>query len=236
MPSHFILHQFTECDIAEALTEVSQLALDRYDNPFEQKDFLANKADMLEKPALSWALDELRGTTKIATQLLNLPIAYPEWRHYGGLFVYKPGDHLSPHVDAGIHPLNKDRKVATICLYLTDAVLSFWQGDPCTESDPEVWLEQPVLVRAGEAILFANHDQAWHSVPVVSGRPRVCLTLSYMASPDFKHSRYQNPRTRAYFARRYGFQDSPEMAVLRQQRASEDQHQEVYRVGDTGDT
>lgn len=231
MPSHFILHQFTECDIAQALTEVSQLALDRYDNPFEQKDFLANKADMLEKPALSWALDELRGTTKIASQLLNLPIAYAEWQHYGGLFVYKPGDHLSPHVDAGIHPKTGERKVATIVLYLTDATLSFWAGDLCTDEDPEVWLEQPVPVKAGEAILFANHDWAWHSVPVVkSSSPRVCMTLSYMAYPGFAHSRYQNPRTRAYFARRHGQPDSPEITLLRQQRASEEHHQEVYRL------
>lgn len=230
MPTHYILHQFTECDIAQALQEVSQLSLQRYDNPFEQKSFLEVKSDLLDKPALAWCLDELRGTVKIASQLLGLPISYPDWQHYGGLFVYKTGDHLEPHVDAGIHPKTGDRKVATICLYLTDAMLSFWQGDQCTQQDPEVWLEQPVLVRAGEAILFANHDSAWHSVPIVQQDNRVCLTLSYMVEVGFQHSRYQNQRTRAYFARRYGTVDSPEMAALRQQRASEQDHQKVYRL------
>lgn len=227
---HFVLHQFTECDIDQALREVGSLALARYNNPFEQKDFLQNKTDIQDKPALSWCLDELLDTTRIASQLLDLPIAYPEWRHYGGLFQYKPGDYLAPHVDAGVHPKYGNHKLATIVLYLTPAILSFWQGDCCTQDDPEVWSEQPVPVRAGEAILFPNHDWAWHSVPVVQST-RVCLTLGYMAYEGFKNNRYQNQRTRAYFARQHGVPNSPEIRELRRLRASEEHHQEVYRLG-----
>lgn len=232
MPSHFILHNFTECDIDRALQEVSQLSLARYNNPFEQKDFLQHKSGMVEMPALTWALHELFHTTKIASQLLALPISCTDWRHYGGLFVYKLGDFLAPHVDAGLHPGTKERKVATICLYLTDATLSFWQGDSATDKQPQVWLEQPVQVRAGEAILFANHDTAWHSVPQVTPgqQQRVCLTLSYMAHPDFQHSRYQNQRTRAYFAKRYGVPEPPWLTELRDKRASEEEHEQVYRL------
>lgn len=226
MPNHFILHQFTEVDLQRALDEANQLSLARYDNPFEQKSFLAHKADMLDKPTLSYCLDELRGTIKIAGQLLNLPLYYVDWQHYGGLFIYKPRDYLAPHVDAGVHPKMGHRKLATIVLYFTDATLSFWQGDSCTQSAPEVWLEQPVQIRAGEAILFANHDEAWHSVPVTS-QPRVCMTVSYMAYDGFTHSRYQNPRTRAYFAKRHGLQDG--LDWLREKRASEDGREEAYR-------
>lgn len=228
--TYYILHQFTDCDVEQALRETGELALGRYDNPFEQKDFLEHKSDVYQKPALSWALDEVRSTPRTASQLLNLPISHADWQHYGGLFRYNPGDYLAPHVDAGIHPKLGTRKVATIVLYLTDATLSFWQGDPCTADKPEVWLEQQVSVRAGEAILFSNDDTAWHSVPVVTGNARVCLTVSYMAYEGFKHSRYQNPRTRAYFARRHGVADTPGLAELREMRASEDKHQEVYRV------
>lgn len=231
MPSHYILHQFTQgIDVDRALDEVATLSLGRYDNPFEQKSFLENKADLQQQSTLVWCAGALFQTTPIARMLLDLPISYVDWRHYGGLFVYHPGDYLEPHVDAGIHPKDGSRKVATIVLYLTDAKLSFWMGDPCTKDDPEVWLEQPVHIRAGEAVLFANHDQAWHSVPVITGQNRVCLTMSYMAIPDFSHPRYQNQRTRAYFARRHGVQDTPGLAVLRLVRASEEHHQKVYRL------
>lgn len=227
---HYILHDFTDSDLRQARLEIGKLSLNRYDNPFESKSFLENKADLLEMPALSWMLDELRTTPKTAQRLLNLPISHADWQHYGGLFVYNPGDFLAPHVDAGAHPKTGQRKVATICLYLTDAILSFWSGDSCLETDPEVWLESPVNVRAGEAVLFPNHDQAWHSVPRVQSSSRACMTLSYMAHDGFSHPRYQNPRTRAYFARRHGVPDTPEIAELRRKRASEEDHQEVYRV------
>lgn len=228
---HFVLHQFTDIDLDQAIREVNQLALRRYDNPFEQKDFLQDKTAIQDKPALHYALMELRQTVRTAAQLLDLPIAYTEWQHYGGLFVYRSSDFLQPHVDAGIHPKTGEHKVATIVLYLTPAVLSFWRGDQCTNPNPEVWLEQPVYIKAGEAILFPNHDWAWHSVPVVQTQ-RVCLTLSYMAYSAFHDPRYQNQRTRAYFARRHGTKDTPEIAELRHKRASEEHHQEVYRIED----
>lgn len=229
---HFVLHQFTDIDLDQAIREVNQLALARYDNPFEQKDFLQDKTAIQDKPALHYALMELRQTTRTAAQLLDLSIAYTDWQHYGGLFVYRSGDFLQPHVDAGIHPKTGERKVATICLYLTDAILSFWQGDQCTKANPEVWLEHSVWLKAGEAILFPNHDWAWHSVPIVqpTTSQRVCLTLSYMAYSAFHDPRYQNQRTRAYFARKHGTQDTPEVAELRRKRASEEHHQEVYRT------
>lgn len=231
MPNHYILHQFSDADRERALKDTQSLQLSRYDNPFERKSFLEDKTQILHSAALLWMVDELRDIEmiRLVRRLTNLPIERSDWRHYGGLFVYKQGDHLEPHVDAGIHPQTQERKVATAILYLTDATLQFWSGDACTAEDPEVWLPQTVFIRAGECILFTNHDQAWHSVPTIQQEPRVCLTVSYMAHPTFTHSRYQNPRTRAYFARRVGQQDTPEMAALRQQRASEEQHQEVYR-------
>lgn len=232
MPNHFILHGFSEANIEQALLDIGQLALARYANPFEAKSFLEHKSDVIGSAALSYMFSELRSSDMVRTvqRLTNLPISRADYRHYGGLFVYHPGDYLEPHVDAGVHPKTGERKVATACLYLTDAVLSMWRGDNCTLDDPEVWLENPIQVRAGECILFTNDDSAWHSVPTVHIRQRVCLTVSYMADPGFTHSRYRNPRTRAYFARHYGKTDTPETALLRRQRASEEGHQGVYRM------
>lgn len=232
MPNHYILHQFSEADRERALKDIQRLSLPRYDNPFERKSFLEDKTAIAPSPSLLWMKEELCSydMIRLVRRLTNLPVEKADWRHYGGLFVYRTGDYLEPHVDAGVHPQTQERKVATAILYLTDASLMFWSGDPATQDDPEVWLPTTIPVRAGEAILFTNHDMAWHSVPIIqSEEPRVCLTVSYMANPNFSHTRYQNKRTRAYFARRVGQSDTPEMQALRQQRASEEQHQEVYR-------
>lgn len=233
MPNHYILHQFSEADRERALKDIAALQLSRYDNPFERKSFLEDKALLTGSPPLLWVVNELRAAEmlRLVQRLTNLPVERSDWRHYGGLFVYRTGDYLEPHVDAGVHPQTQERKVATAILYLTDADLMFWSGDPATQDDPEVWLPTTIPVRAGEAILFTNHDMAWHSVPTIqSEEPRVCLTVSYMAHSNFSHTRYQNKRTRAYFARRVGQSDTPEMAALRQQRASEEGHERVYRL------
>lgn len=165
-------------------------------------------------------------------RLLDVPIEYGDVQHYGGVFVYGNGDYLKPHCDAGVHPVNQQHKVATACLYLTPAVLYFYKGDV-------VWLDKPVIHRidqilhvpANSLVLFQNHDTAWHEVPVVTGpEPRAVITVSYMAPPDFKDTRFMNMRTRAYFARHMSIPDSPELADMRERRASEEFHQEVYRV------
>lgn len=228
--THFVLHDFAPKPTLDmALIEVEYLGLRRYDNPFECKSFLEDKAECGEALASLFGL--LLGQDMIRTvqRLLDLPIQNADYWHYGGLFVYEPGDYLAPHVDAGIHPTTKQRKVATACLYLTPAVLSFWAGDSCTQDDPEVWLEEPHLYKPNDCVLFANDDSAWHSVPTTT-KKRVVLTVSYMAHSTFDRQRYKNKRTRAYFARRHGVSDTPEMAALRQQRASEEHHAGVYRI------
>lgn len=232
MTSPIILHDFVESLVTHhALQEVDQLSLDRYNNPFEQKWFLQDKEQLSALPDLSYVFSQMRSpvTSLWVQRLLDLSIGYCDYRHYGGLFVYDRGDYLEPHVDAGVHPINQGRKVATLLVYLTQATLSFWHGDTCTVDDPEVWLQTTTQIKAGQAVLFANTDTAWHSVPPVQSR-RVVLTVSYMAMPDFVSKQYQNPRTRAYFARLHGTRDSEQLAEIRKARASETQHSEVYRL------
>lgn len=237
MPQPVTLHNFIDSGMTnQALSELGQLgySMSRYDNPFESKSFLLDKSVIQDTAALSLAFDMLRSSEmcKWVGYLLDLPIMYADFRHYGGLFVYHEGDYLEPHVDAGIHPVNHLRKVATSLLYLTDAYLSMWRGDPCTDPDPEVWLQNTHYYKAGSCVVFANHDTAWHSVPVMisEASQRVVLTVSYMADDTLNNPRYRNPRTRAYFARRHGQPDTPELALLRSKRASEEKHEEVYRL------
>lgn len=225
-----VLHNFSEADVDRALQEVHSLKLSRYNNPFERKSFLENK--LQTGPSLRWMFQELCSHTTClwVQRLLDIPISYADFQHYGGLFIYDQGDYLEPHVDAGIHPKTGQHKVATACLYLTPATLSLWHGDDCTYEKPEVWLEEPYFYEPNDCVLFANDDSAWHSVPLVtSSAPRVVLTISYMAPEGFNRLHYKNTRTRAYFARRHGINDG--LDELREQRASEEHHGEVYRYG-----
>lgn len=203
---------------------------DRYNNPFEKKwtmhrpfpGRILNVTDRLIRPDTCWWV----------SRLLDVPIDYGDVRHYGGVFVYQHNDYLKPHCDAGIHPYNSQRKVATACLYLTPATLYFYKGDV-------VWLDNPLIhhidqilhIPANSLVLFKNHDTAWHEVPLITNnQPRACITVSYMAPPDFKSPFFMNQRTRAYFARHMSIPDSKELAELRDKRASEEHHESVYRM------
>ena len=219
----------------------------RYENPFERKwsldkqvynDMIFNEQAkenraIITDGILTGIMSRLAhsATCWWVSRLLDVPIEYGDINHYGGVFVYDVGDYLKPHVDAGLHPKSHQRKIATAVLYLTPAQLVFWKGDVA-------WLDSPTISQvdhvynlpANTLVLFTNHDTQYHEVPVVRNEPRVCITVSYIAPPDFTDPRFMNQRTRAYFARHISQEDTPEIAQLRNKRASEEHHSEVYRT------
>lgn len=218
---------------AEALQLTS--AFNRYNNLFESKCFLEDKSVLPYAPYLNDAVRELASsdTCKWVSRLLDIPIFTADVRHYGGLFIYNHGDYLAAHVDAGMHPNKSLRKVATACLYLTPAILEFYRGDNCTDPDPYVWSKYNVqYVKPDQCVFFSNTNDAWHGVPKVTEthQGRVVLTVSYLAPPEFEHREYTNSRTRAYFARTAWDRETLQRAALRQARASETEHQKVYRT------
>lgn len=226
----YILHNFIDYPW-RALDEIEELALGRYDNPFERKSFLENKDASALPATLAHAFNELtsHNTCKWVSRILDVPILYADMRHYGGVFVYEHGDYLAPHVDAGIHPIKGLRKIATALLYLTPSTLSTWAGDSVADCEyPEVWACTDHYISPNELVLFSNHDTAWHSVPLVSGGRRVVLTVSYMAPPEFSRIDFRNTHTRAYFAPIIGEPDP--YKDLRLKRVSEEHHSEVYRT------
>lgn len=209
---------------------LQQDSFNRYNNPFERKATLQRPfpaiplqlLDRLIRPDTCWWV----------SRLLNVPIEYGDINHYGGVFVYDKGDYLKSHVDAGRHPVNKQTKVATAVLYLTPAQIIFWKGEPAFLDAPIITqLDEVINIPANSCLFFLNHDQAYHEVPIITNNyPRVCITVSYIAPEGFKDPRFINDRTRAYFARHMSHPDSPELAELRQLRASEEHHESVYRV------
>lgn len=237
-----ILHDFLDQrTLAGCISEVDKLKLERYDNPFERKWFLADKTQ-IGVADLCNAFNQLivPSTCTWVQRLLNLPIAISDFDHYGGVFVYEQGDYLKQHVDAGIHPYsdpnNLLRKVATALLYLTPATLEFYSGDNAgREENPTVWARHPYFIKTNQLVLFANDDYAWHGVPEIHepGASRVVLTVSYMTlASSFQHPSFTNMRTRAYFAHAYWELETEDTKRLRLQRASEDEHSRVYRTSE----
>lgn len=233
---HITIPKFLEPEeISLCLTEIMTMQRDglfqRYNNPFEQKWFLADKANL--PPYVADAFAKLRnGATQWwISHLLDVPITTVDFLHYGGLFVYNNDDYLRAHVDAGIHPKHASlRKVVTALVYLTPAELEFYTGDTCLKEDPLVWSRSYHLHKPGDLVVFTNTDTAWHGVPLVKGHERVVLTVSYLAA-DFDDSKYKNPRTRAFFCKTLWDRDTPEIRELRHLRASETGREKVYQMG-----
>lgn len=210
--------------------EIDSLEYQRYDNPFERKWFLASKTRLLPSTERTFNSLGSKDTIRWISRLTGVPCYMAEFKQYGNIFIYENGDYLKAHVDAGIHPDLKLRKVATLLVYLTDAELEFYTGDTAEKEDPLVWSRSLHLFKPNEAILFTNTNTAWHGVPTVRGDRRIVLTISYLAPPDWTNVRFTNPRTRAYFAKTLWDHDTPEIEKLRKMRASEEEHESVYRT------
>lgn len=231
-----ILNNFLDPTLLRrTLLDIPRLPMARYDNPFERKSFLEDKGQL--EPDIARAINELctQEAVKWVSRILDVPLDHADWPHYGGVFMYSKGDYLKPHVDAGIHPTKSLRKVATALLYLTPAEIQWYLGTDCTDSNPLI-LDEGLIdyVESNTLVLFTNTNWAWHGVPEVKDTTskRIVLTVSYLAPASFENLVFTNPRTRAYFARcSWEGEDTPELAALRELRASEEQHAQVYRVG-----
>jgi hypothetical protein len=239
-----VLHNFLD-DPQGVLDEIKSIDMtdfDCYKNPFESKWTLNKEkykpkvkilGDYLPPSPIEHAMHMLSWgeSTWWVSHLLDVPIEYCDTTHYGGVFIYPPRSYLKPHVDAGRHPRSKQVKVATAVLYLTPAQLIFWKGEPAWYDSPTInQIDEVVNLQANDVIFFLNHDTAYHEVPIVGSQQRVCVTVSYIAPPDFKDPRFMNERTRAYFARHISHKDTSELAELRIRRSSEETFSEVYRT------
>lgn len=213
--------------VMDEIRSLPPAAWNEYKNPFERKMTLNKVKKYKSQVMMNMARAD---TCWWVSRLLDVPIEYGDISHYGGVFIYNKDSYLKPHCDAGRHPVTKQHKVATACLYLTPAILYFYKGDPVWFDKPLIHhIDQIVHAPANSLVLFQNHDTAWHEVPTTS-QQRIVITVSYLAPPNYEDPRFMNRRTRAYFARHMSVSDSPELAELRIKRASEEHHQEVYRV------
>lgn len=224
----------------QAVFSIPDSAWDRYDNVFEQKWTLRDKSAFPE-PIMKLFRDlESDAWLEQVSALVGTPVSLDTERHYWGVHKYDKGDSLKIHVDAGVHPILKKKKMVTLGVYLSrcweednGCGLEIWDGDSA-EQDTSLLHKRVATIAPmfNRAVIFTNTDKSWHGNPSkasgTSLSTLIFLTISYLSDnvDDFK-----NKRTRAFFRPLPTDSDEEkkrlEEASLR--RASEDGAKEMYR-------
>ena len=106
-------------NIQKEILDIPDSEWDRYENPFESKYTLRNKYTFPEN--LSKLFDELQSIKFInkLSEITGYKLITDPTRNFWGVHKYNNGDKLDIHVDAGLHPITKQKKQVTFGLYLS---------------------------------------------------------------------------------------------------------------------
>lgn len=241
---HIFMDNFLKEDIAHQVQqEILDLDLsnfDRYDNPFEQKYTLRDK----DKYPTSLKSLMVRLTSTEFVQELSHIVGYnlindPD-RNFWGVHVYKPGDKLDIHVDAGKHPRQDLKKQVTLGIYLSSnwkesygCHLEVWDGDNSKSDNAKIHkCITKIAPMFNRLVVFTCDDNSWHGNPIPCDSPddarRIFVTLSYLSN----NQDYENHRQKAFFVPRPQDTPNPEKDRLRFLRADPIKYKEVYRYND----
>ena len=133
-------------NIQKEILDIPDSEWDRYENPFESKYTLRNKYTFPEN--LSKLFDELQSIKFInkLSEITGYKLITDPTRNFWGVHKYNNGDKLDIHVDAGLHPITKQKKQVTFGLYLSknwkkeyDCELEIWSGDNSVLNDSKLY-------------------------------------------------------------------------------------------------
>jgi hypothetical protein len=233
-----ILEPTFAMDIQNEILNIPADAWDRYENPFEAKYTLRDKYAF--PPFLTSLFQELESEPFVArlSEIVGQKLSIDPTRNFWGVHTYKPGDKLDIHVDAGLHPVTKQKKQVTLGIYLSSnwkeeygCHLEVWKGT--NASDATASLTEKVASISPDfnrLILFTCNDYAWHGNPEPIQGPdsarRIFITMSYL-SENYDDL---NKRVKAYFVKRPQDPEDPEKDKLRLLRADPEKYKEVYRA------
>jgi hypothetical protein len=225
-------------DLQAEILAIPREAWDRYSNPFEDKFTLRDKYNF--PPLLTAFFKELESDTMVETlsHICGHQLYLDPTRNFWGVHTYNSGDKLDIHVDAGLHPVTKQKKKLTLGFYLSynwtkdcGCELEIWKGENAASNDAKL-IEKITSIAPmfNRMILFTCNDYAWHGNPLPvhsSGdAKRIFVTISYLSN-DLED---QNKRLKAYFIARPNDPEDPEKDRMRLLRADPDKYKEVYRM------
>jgi hypothetical protein len=237
MQDNFLAADFAK-ELQDEILSVTMDAWDRYDNPFEQKFTLRDKMNF--PPKLRQLFDELESPEFIEKlgEVVGWPLKLDTTRNFWGVHIYKPGDYLDIHVDAGRHPTLNLKKQVTLGIYLSKnwseeygCNLEIWRGSSAAAKEPQI-MEKAASIAPlfNRMIIFNCNDFAWHGNPEPSTGPensrRIFVTISYLSENEID----ENRRVKAYFVPRPQDPVNPEKDELRLLRADPERYKEIYRT------
>lgn len=239
---HFMQDEILDEDFANELQkeilEIPKDAWDRYCNPFEDKYTLRDKYNF--PPLLSSFFKELESDEMVLklSQICGYQLYLDPTRNFWGVHKYDSNDKLDIHVDAGLHPVTKQKKQLTLGFYLSynwtkdcGCELEIWKGENSVSNDAKL-IEKisSIAPMFNRMILFTCNDYSWHGnpEPVQSSNDakRIFITISYLSN-NFEDL---NKRTKAFFIARPGDPIDLEKDKMRLLRADPEKYKEIYRV------
>lgn len=224
--------------LQKEILELPAEAWDRYDNPFEQKYTLRDKHAFPPHLASLFATFESPGFVADLSRIVGEELYLDTTRNFWGVHIYKSGDYLDIHTDAGYHPTLGLKKQVTLGLYLSyewdpsyGCELEIWEGGCCASNNPHLVRKVETITPVfNRMILFTCNDFAWHGNPVPSSGPpesrRIFVTISYLS----KNYSDLNKRVKAFFVARPSDPEDPEKDRLRLLRADPEKYKEIYKI------
>ncbi len=225
--------------VQQEILNIPLSMFDRYENPFEQKYTLRDKNayPYFTQKLIDYLISDQ--FVCILSDLVGCQLFVDTTKNFYGIHMYKPGDKLDIHVDAGLHPTLNIRKQLTLGIYLSSdwkkeygCALEIWDGEDASQPNPKlkecITQIHPMFNRL---VLFTNTDNSWHGNPnpVAYDNPdarRIFITLSYLSNSD----EYNNKKKKAYFVARPNDPVDENKDKLRLLRADPEQCKRVYNM------
>jgi UDP-N-acetylglucosamine 4,6-dehydratase len=238
LPSDFAL----KCQ--QEILNIEDKKWDRYDNPFESKFTLRDKNSL---PYNLNILFEYLTSSYFVNQLsefMGEQLYLDPTKNWWGVHKYQNNDYLDIHVDAGIHPLTKQKKHCTLLIYFSNnwreenkGHLEIWSGEnACSNSCELKECNNKILPAFNRLVLFTCDDYSWHgnpeSVEVKDDERRLLITLSYVSDNNKNNKRMLNQRQKAFFVPRPNDPIDKEKDRLRFLRADPNACKNVYHMND----
>jgi Rps23 Pro-64 3,4-dihydroxylase Tpa1-like proline 4-hydroxylase len=237
----FYQDSFLPIDLANSIQEeilnLPDSTWDRYDNPFEQKYTLRDKYSF--PPLANKLFEELQSEEFMhhLSEICGYKLTIDPTRNFWGIHKYKNGDRLDIHVDAGLHPVTKQKKQLTFGLYLSynwkesyGCHLEIWHGTNANKEPKLLNKLHSICPQFNRAIIFTNNDYSWHGNPTpASGEDdskRIFITISYLSN----NISDENKRVKALFIKHPDEEQDNEKDRLRLLRADPEQYKYIYRV------
>lgn len=211
---------------------------DRYNNPFENKYTLRNKNNL--PPNVNILFNYLMSDkfiTELST-LYGIKLYNDPTKNWWGIHKYDNGDKLDIHVDAGIHPVSKQKKQVTLGIYFSKdwkeengGHLEIWKGENSIDNNAKlIKCKDKILPLFNTLISFECNDYSWHGNPhpviCKNGEKRIFLTISYVS----ENYNDLNKREKAFFVKHPEEPENIEKDKLRLLRADHIEYKKIYNI------